>query len=153
MLNLHPIFDNIYFVDVKDVTFRLYSTKYDAPCTKWCPYPLYVNINFDEETRIASLDSNKTYLFDPSLKTKVIAHGNGGGGLDWSFWKDYKKASELTGLHYNIIGIQWGAGGTEKHANSGVKAAQVIKSFAETYSLDISNVHGIGFRYLEYPVY
>ena len=132
------------FKDVYGVTFRLYSTKYDESNH---PNPLWVGISFDKETRIASLESNKTYFFDPSLKTKVIAHGNGGGNLDRQLWNDYKKASELTGLHYNIIGIHWGSGGTERHANTGVKAAQVIKSFAETYSLDVSNVHGIGFRY------
>ena len=132
------------------MTFRLYSTKYDESNH---PYPLWAGISFDKETRIASLESNKTYFFDPSLKTKVIAHGNGGGNLDRQLWNDYKEASEMTGVHYNIIGIHWGSGGTERHANTGVKAAQVIKSFAETYSLDVSNVHGIGFRYLEYPLH
>ena len=45
------------------------------------------------------------------------------------------------GEHYNIIGIRWG-----KHLFSGIKAARVIQSLSEDYGLDVSTIHGLGFR-------
>ena len=50
------------------------------------------------------------------------------------------------GEHYNIIGIRWGPGPAGKHLFSGIKAARVIQSLSEDYGLDVSTIHGLGFR-------
>ena len=58
------------------------------------------------------------------------------------------QAATVTGAHYNIIGIRWGSGWTEKHAFVGIKAARVIQSLKENYNLDVANLHAIGWRYI-----
>ena len=50
------------------------------------------------------------------------------------------------GEHYNIIGIRWGQGPSGRHLFSGIKAARVIQSLSESYGLEVSTIHGIGFR-------
>ena len=145
---------------VWDVSFRLYNTKFASGNWKQDEKSdTHKVISFNEcsnvtecgeDRRRASLvtEEDKAH-FDPSLKTKIVAHGNGGGyKLDQHLWSKYAEAAKKTGVHYNIIGIRWGSGGTIRHAYAGIKAAEVVKSFAETYGLDVSTLHGIGFRYV-----
>ena len=54
------------------------------------------------------------------------------------------------GEHYNIIGIHWGSGGTGRHLFTGIKAARVIESLSKDFGLDVSTIHGLGFRYGRY---
>ena len=118
------------------ISFRIFSTKHAG----------MRGIEFDEDTQTASLKDSE--LFDKSLDTKIIVHGNGGGlRIDEFLWDNYTKVAEQKGRHYNIIGIRWGKGGTPKHAYTGIKLAKVVKSFVEKYGLDVSSIHGIGFRY------
>ena len=46
-----------------------------------------------------------------------------------------------------FAGIHWGKGGTMKHAYTGIKAARVVESLNKTYGLDVSSIHGFGFRW------
>ena len=52
------------------MTFRLYSTKFFLQNSD-----LYEDIEFDEESQTASLKEDTMY--DKSLKSIIIAHGNG----------------------------------------------------------------------------
>ena len=122
------------------IKFRIFSTK---EASNNCAYR---NIKFDEDTGTASLRDES--FFDNNLKTKIIAHGNGGCWKTVEFFcRKYAQVAEEKDRHYNIIGICWGKGGTKKHAYSGVKLAKVVKSFVEKYEMDVSSIHGIGFRY------
>ena len=118
------------------ISFRIFSTKHAG----------MREIEFDEDTQTASLKDSG--FFDKNLETKIIVHGNGGGlRIDEFLWANYTKVAEQKGRQYNIIGIRWGKGGTPKHAYTGIKLAKVVKSFVEKYGLDVSSIHGIGFRY------
>ena len=122
-------------------TFRLFSTKSTEGDVE------YRDIEFDKDTETATLKDEDRKLFDNTLETKIIVHGNGGGlVLDSFLWRNYSQAAELSGLHYNIIGIRWGSGPTKKHAYVGTKLAKVVKSFVDKYGLVVSSIHGIGFR-------
>ena len=69
------------------MTFRLYSTKFFLQNSD-----LYEDIEFDEESQTASLKEDTMY--DKSLKSIIIAHGNGGGyKMDQDFWQHYSKVS------------------------------------------------------------
>ena len=81
------------FSDVSEVTFKLYSTKFYQPDQN-----IYENIKFDETTKTASLKQGSMY--DDSLNTLVVAHGNGGGyPLDKDLWAHY---SQVYSYQYNI---------------------------------------------------
>ena len=118
------------------IRFRVFSTKQD--CT-------YKSIKYDEDTQTAKLKAKS--FFDKNLKTKIIAHGNGGCWKTAEFFCDkYAQVAEKNDEHYNVIGICWGKGGSNKHVYAGIKLAKVVKSFVQKYGMDVSNVHGIGFR-------
>ena len=119
------------------IRFRVFSTKQDCA---------YRNIAYDEDTQTASLKDES--FFYKNLKTKIIAHGNGGCWKTAKFFCDkYAQVAEENDRHYNVIGICWGKGGSNKHAYAGIKLAKVVKSFVEMYGMDVSSAHGIGFRY------
>ena len=121
--------------------FRLFSTRFTEGDVE------YRDIEFDRDTEMATLKDEDREFFDSSLKTKIIVHGNGGGlVLDSFLWRNYSQVAELSDVHYNIIGIRWGSGPTKKHAYVGTKLAKVVKSFVDKYGLDVSDIHGIGFR-------
>ena len=126
-----------YGVDGENkIKFRAFSTKQD--CT-------YKSIKYDEDTQTAKLKAKS--FFDKNLKTKIIAHGNGGCWKTAEFFCDkYAQVAEENDKHYNVIGICWGKGGSNKHVYAGIKLAKVVKSFVQKYGLDVSSVHGIGFR-------
>ena len=70
---------------VSKVTFKPYSTKFYQPDQN-----VYENIKFDETTKTASLKQGSMY--DDSLKTLVVPHGNGGGyPLDKDLWAHYSQ--------------------------------------------------------------
>ena len=118
------------------IKFRVFSTK--QHCT-------YRDIEYNEDTETASLKDES--FFDKNLKTKIIAHGNGGCWKTAKFFCDkYAQVAEENDKHYNVIGICWGKGGSNKHVYAGIKLAKVVKSFVQKYGLDVSSVHGIGFR-------
>ena len=122
-------------------TFRLFSTRFTEGDVE------YRDIEFDKDTETATLKDADREFFDSSLKTKIIVHGNGGGlVLDSFLWRNYSQVAELSDVHYNIIGIRWGSGPTKKHVYVGTKLAKVVKSFVDKYGLDVSSIHGIGFR-------
>ena len=124
------------------IRFRVFSTKQD--CT-------YRNIKYHEDTQTASLKDDS--FFDKNLKTKIIAHGNGGCWKTAKFYCDkYAQMAEDIDKHYNVIGICWGKGGSNKHAYAGIKLAKVVKSFVEMYGMDVSSAHGIGFRYISHCI-
>ena len=78
----------------------------------------------------------------------VVAHGNGGGfKLDQYMWAYFSK-SALAGItpHFNILGIRWGFGIIGKTTFAGIKAARVVEYLHNEYGLDVSTIHGIGFR-------
>ena len=123
------------------IAFRIYSTKH---ATNKCKFR---NIEFDEDTQTASLKDES--FFDKNLKTKIIAHGNGGCWKTAKFFCDkYAQVAEENDKHYNVIGICWGKGGSNKHVYAGIKLAKVVKSFVEKYGIEVSSIHGIGFRYI-----
>merc|ERR1719336_427555 len=63
-------------------------------------------------------------------------------------WKHYCQAAMDKGQeHYNIIGIRWGQGGSNKHVYTGIKAARVVESLHKSHGLDVSTLHGIGFSF------
>jgi len=127
--------------NVSEVTFRLYSTKFFLQNSD-----LYEDIEFDEESQTASLKEDTMY--DKSLKSVIIAHGNGGGyKMDHDFWQHYSEVANETNAHYNIIGIRWGSGWTYKHAFVGIKAARVVQSLQENHQLDVTALHAIGWSY------
>ena len=77
-----------------------------------------------------------------------MAHGNGGGfKLDQYMWAYFSK-SALAGItpHFNILGIRWGFGIIGKTTFAGIKAARVVEYLHNEYGLDVSTIHGIGFR-------
>ena len=78
-----------------------------------------------------------------------MAHGNGGGlQLDRYLWNHYSYAAEKgIGPHYNIIGIRYGYTNIGKAVMSGIKFAKILEHFSDTRGLNISDVHGIGFRF------
>ena len=118
------------------IRFRVFSTKQD--CT-------YKSIKYNEDTQTAKLKARS--FFDKNLKTKIIAHGNGGCWKTAEFFCDkYAQVAKENDKHYNVIGICWGKGGSNKHVYAGIKLAKVVKSFVQKYGLDVSSVHGIGFR-------
>ena len=120
------------------IKFRVFSTKQD--CT-------YRNIDYNEDTQTASLKDES--FFDKNLKLKIIAHGNGGCWKTADFFcNKYAQVEGENDKHYNVIGICWGKGRTNKHAYAGIKLAMVVKSFVEKYGIEVSSIHGIGFRYI-----
>ena len=86
--------------------------------------------------------------FQYSFIQTVVAHGNGGGfKLDQYMWAYFSK-SALAGItpHFNILGIRWGFGIIGKTTFAGIKAARVVEYLHNEYGLDVSTIHGIGFR-------
>jgi len=157
--------------DVRWVSFRLYSTK-KAPFTgkqaEWKKTDLYEELvndwvkmtayikngttdhlkHLDQEDYSYAV-ADKPTMFDPTLPTIVVAHGNGGGfKLDQYMWAYFSK-SALAGItpHFNILGIRWGFGIIGKTTFAGIKAARVVEYLHNEYGLDVSTIHGIGFSY------
>ena len=93
-----------------EVTFKLYSTKFPGAksLSEWSEAnDAEEDIIYDDETNTAKLINGT--MFDPSLKTIVVAHGNTGKlKLDMFLWKHFSKAAEkmkpINFYHYNIIG-------------------------------------------------
>ena len=80
---------------VGDVYFRLFSTKFPGSKSlfEWeDATDSEERILFDEGTQTASLIEDT--MFDPNLKTIVVAHGNSGKlQLDRLMWKSYSEAA------------------------------------------------------------
>ena len=68
--------------------------------------------------------------------------------MDRYLWNHYSYAAEKgIGPHYNIIGIRYGYTNIGKAVMSGIKFAKILEHFSDTRGLNISDVHGIGFRF------
>ena len=80
---------------VGDVYFRLFSTKFPGSKSllEWeDATDSEERILFDEDTQTASLVEDT--MFDPTLKTIVVAHGNTGKlQVDRLLWKSYSEAA------------------------------------------------------------
>ena len=104
---------------------------------------IYEDIMFDGETVI--LDNNT--LFDPRKPSKVVVHGWGGGThID----KIFANAYAMAGLDYNIIGVDWrDMEGTaqEEVVMVGVYTAQFLHAMVEHVSLELEDVHPVGWSY------